>query len=41
MMMMVLRGIFGTKNEEITVWEKIRNEEVCNVYCSRDISRVM
>jgi len=39
---MVLRRIFGTKRDEVTgEWRKLHNEEVCNLYCSPNIFRVI
>jgi len=38
----VLRRIFGTKREEITVnWRKLDNEELRNLYSLLNIIRVM
>ena len=37
----VLRGIFGTKSDEVTEeWRKLDNEELSDLYCSRNIVRV-
>jgi hypothetical protein len=36
----VLRGIFGSKRDEVTgEWRKIHNEELNDLYCSPDIVR--
>jgi hypothetical protein len=38
----VLKTIFGPKRDEGTVeWRKLHNEELYNMYCSRNINRVM
>ena len=38
----VLRGIFGSKRDEVTgEWRKIHNEELDNLYCSPNIIRVI
>jgi len=38
----VLRRIFGTKRDEITgEWRKLHNEELNDLYCSRNIVRVI
>jgi len=38
----VLRGIFGSKRDEVTgEWRKIHNEELDNLYCSPYIIRVI
>ena len=38
----VLKKIFGPKRDEGTVeWRKLHNEKLCNLYCSRNINRVM
>jgi len=37
-----LRRIFGTKRDEVTgEWRKLRNEELNDLYCSRNIIRVI
>ena len=37
----VLRGIFGSKRDEVTgEWRKLRNEELNDLYCSPNIFRV-
>jgi len=37
-----LRKIFGPKRDEITgEWRKIHNEELCDLYCSSNIIRVI
>jgi hypothetical protein len=34
----VLRGIFGSKKDEVTgEWRKLHNEELNDVYCSTNI----
>jgi len=34
----VLRGIFGTKRDEVTgEWRKLHNEELNDLYCSPNI----
>ena len=38
----VLRRIFGPKRDEVTVeWNKLHNEELSDLYCSRNIVRVI
>jgi hypothetical protein len=38
----VLRKIFGPKRSEIkTDWRKLHNDELCNMYASPDIIRMM
>ena len=38
----VLRGIFGSKRDEVTVeWRKLHNEELNDLYCSPNIVRVI
>ena len=38
----VLRGIFGPKRDEVTrEWRKLHNEELNDLYCSPNISRVI
>jgi hypothetical protein len=38
----VLRRIFGPKREEVTGgWRRLDNEELRNLYTSRNITRVM
>jgi hypothetical protein len=38
---MVLRKIFGPKREEVTgEWRKLHNEELYDLYCSPNITRV-
>jgi hypothetical protein len=38
----VLRKIFGAKRDEVTgEWTRLRNEELYNLYCSPNISRVI
>jgi len=38
----VLRRIFGSKRDEITgEWRKLLNEELYDLYCSRNIIRVI
>jgi len=38
----VLRGIFGTKRDEVTgEWRKLYNEELNDLYCSHNIFRVI
>jgi len=38
----VLRGIFGSKRDEVTgEWRKLRNEELNVLYCSPKIVRVI
>jgi len=37
----VLRGIFGSKRDEVTgEWRKLHNEELNDLHCSPDIFRV-
>jgi hypothetical protein len=38
----VLRRIFGPKRDEVTgEWRKLHNEELNDLYCSRNIVRVI
>jgi hypothetical protein len=38
----VLRRIFGTKRDEVTGdWRKLHNEELCNLYSSPSIIRMI
>jgi hypothetical protein len=37
----VLRRIFGTKGEELTVWSKLANEELHSLYSSLNVIRVI
>ena len=38
----VLRGIFGSKRDEVTgEWRKLHNEELTDLYCSPNIVRVI
>ena len=38
----VLRRIFGPKRDEVTVeWSKLHNEELSDLYCSRNIVRAI
>jgi hypothetical protein len=38
----VLRGIFGSKRDEVTrEWRKLHNEELNDLYCSPTILQVM
>jgi hypothetical protein len=38
----VLRGIFGAKGNAVTgEWRKLRNEELNDLYCSRNIVRMI
>ena len=38
----VLRRIFGPKRDEVTgEWRKLHNEELSDLYCSRNIFRVI
>jgi hypothetical protein len=38
----VLRGIFGTKREEVAGgWRRLRNEELHNLYASQNICKVI
>jgi len=38
----VLRGVFGTKRDEVTgKWRKLHNEELNDLYCSHNIVRVI
>jgi len=38
----VLRGIFGSKRDEVTgEWRKLRNEKLNDLYCSPNIVRVI
>jgi hypothetical protein len=38
----VLRRIFGPRREEVTGgWSKLHNEELCNLYSSQNIIRVI
>jgi len=38
----VLRRIFGTKKDEVTgEWRTLHNEELCDLYCSPSIDRVI
>ena len=38
----VLRGIFGSKRDEMVGdWRKVHNEELNDLYCSRNIVRVI
>jgi hypothetical protein len=39
---MVLRRIFGPRRDEVTVeWRRLLNEELNDLYCSRNIVRVI
>jgi len=39
---MTLRGIFGPKRDDVTgEWRKLHNEELNDLYCSRNIVRVI
>jgi hypothetical protein len=39
---MVLRRIFGPKREEVTgEWRKLHSEELCDLYCSSNIIRMI
>jgi hypothetical protein len=38
----VLRRIFGPKRDEVTgEWRKLHNEELCHLYCSPSIIRII
>jgi len=38
----LLRKIFGPKRDEVTgEWRKLHNEELCKLYCSPNINRVV
>jgi len=38
----VLRGIFGAKRDEVTgEWRKLQNEKLSELYCSRNVVRVI
>jgi hypothetical protein len=38
----VLRRIFGQKRDEVTgEWRKLHNEELCDLYCSPSIIRII
>jgi hypothetical protein len=38
----VLRRMFGTKRDEVTgEWRKLHNEELCDLYSSPSIIRIM
>jgi hypothetical protein len=38
----VLKGIFGTKRDEVTGdWRKLHNEELYNLYCSQNIIKMI
>ena len=39
---MALRGIFGPRRDEVTgEWRRLHNEELNDLYCSRNIVRVI
>jgi hypothetical protein len=38
----MLRKVCGHKRDEVTgEWRKLRNEQLCDLYCSPDIARVI
>ena len=38
----VLRKMFGSKRDEVTgEWRKPHNEKLCDLYCSRNIGRLI
>ena len=37
----ILRRIFGPKEGENKDWKKLNSEELCSLYCSRNVVRII